>query len=108
MQSKVKDLTELAQDKNPLLFIVDSSYYYKALNKKDKFPLPAPIDIFFKSDYDMLFDYLEKTHTPIVLDMERLFQMKVFYIEGLKDFIKKTNHKQFGDFILFEYKNKLF
>ncbi len=104
MQGKVKYLAELVQDKNPLLFVVDSSYYYKALNKKDNFPLPAPIDIFFKSDYDILFDYLEKTHTPIVFDMERLYQTKVFYIEGLQEFIKKTNHKQMGDFILFEYK----
>ena len=84
---------------------MDSAYYYKALNKKDNFPLAAPIDFFLKQDYYDLFSYLDKTKTPLVLDKEQFARMEKFVPEKLFDLIQKTKHTQIDEFVLFEYKD---
>ena len=104
LQEKSKMLAELVQDKQPLIFTLYSAYYYEALNRKDKFPLAAPVDFFLKTDYDKLFAYLEETHTPLVIDHEQFNRLKAFYTDKFKIFIDKTTHKNIDEFILFEYK----
>ncbi len=105
LQSNAASLSNLIKDKNPIIFTLDSAYYYKALNKKDIFPVAAPIDFFFKQDYYNLFSYLDRNKTSIVLDKEQLARMKKFVPAQLKEFINKTKHTRNNDFVLFEYKN---
>lgn len=104
LQEKSKYLAELIQDKKPLIFTLYSAYYYEALGRKDNFPQAAPVDFFVKTDYKNLFDYLEKTHTPLVLDDEQFTRLKLYYTDKFKDFINKTTHKKSDEFILFEFK----
>ena len=105
LQEKSQYLAELIQNKEPLIFTLYSSYYYKALNKKDNFPQPAAVDCYLKKDYDNLFSYLDRTHTPLVLDEEQFTRLKLFYTDKFKIFINKTKHSKLDEFILFEFKD---
>ena len=105
MQEKSLYLAQLIQDKNPLLFTLDSAYYYNALKRKDNFPQAAAIDMFLKTDYDKLFDYVEKTNTPLVIDKEQFTRLENFYTDKFALFINKTKHAKVDEFILFEFKN---
>lgn len=105
IRQKVQYLAYLVQDKNPLIFTLDSAFYYKALNKKNNLPVAAPIDFFLKQDYYNLFSYLNRTKTSIVLDKEQFTRMNMFVPAELNELLQKTTHTQNDEFVLFEYKN---
>lgn len=101
---QMKNLKILDSNENYDFITEDASFYYIKFHKPNNLPFSGMTDFFFKSDYQKLKKYLEKSPNKLVIDENNILRLK----NNLgNDYIKKNyTLEKYNDFI-YVYQRKI-
>ncbi len=99
----------IPSDKEPDIITLDSGILYTMLGRKDNLKLNPMTDLVTKKQYEKLFEYLEKSSNPLIIDECLYFRLRSYENKKLQKLLKKKKYRlknmsnnSFNDIFIYE------